>query len=93
MKLRTYHFDDLYALWLDLKNLTEDLGNAFSYTYIYYLTYMFMMVMGSMYSLLISIATPGSETNYAFLGCTVLLSIFFGLIADCAHRTSLQVRK
>lgn len=89
--LRSYFLDELYGLWLDLKYLAEDLGNVCSNTYIYYLCYTFMTLMGSTYLFLANITNFESDNKYEFGGLAFIIAVAFGMIADCAHRTINQV--
>ena len=90
-RLRSRMFQELYKLWLDLNNLTQKLGIAFSWTYLYYLTYMFIMLIGASYTFIASLSEDKISKTVTYLGIAFSAYLMFGVIADCAHRTTYAV--
>lgn len=78
--VRSHLFEELYKLWLDLNNLTQKLGMAFSWTYLYYLTYMFLMIIGCSFTFIASLSTDKTSTTVTYLGMSI--SSYFSFWRD-----------
>lgn len=85
------NIEEYRALWVNLKNICCESGEACSLTYMYYYIYTFLMILTGLYAL----ASQNSEMHevnlYMRIFFAAIIFSYMSLIANSAHKASAKV--